>query len=109
MDGIPNFPTRMQVESANAIARRFTEDAVEFRRDDLIRFCTAGEAFIVFGQDAGVSRDYLIDFAKGLYDAVSEAVGQMRTDLDGCGADPSDADIDVTELTALILELEAGK
>ena len=109
MDGIPNFPTRMQVESANAIARRFTENAVEFRRDDLIRFLTAGEAFITSGQYAVVGRDYLIDFARGLYDAVSEAVGQMRADLDSCGADPSDADIDVTELTALILELEAGK
>lgn len=109
MDGIPNFPTRMQVESANAIARRFTENAVEFRRDDLMRFLTAGEAFITTGQDADVPRDYLIDFAKGLYDAVSEAVGQMRIDLRGCDGDPSEADIDVTELTALILELEAGK
>ena len=109
MDTTPHFPTRMQVESANAISRRFTENAVEYRRDDLIRFCTAGEAFIVFGQDAGVSRDYLIDFAKGLYDAVGNAVGMMRIDLDGCGSDPTDADIDVTELTALILELEAGK
>ena len=109
MDGIPNFPTRLQVESANAIARRFTEDSVEYRRDDMIRFLTAGEAFITAGQDALVNNDYLVDFAKGLYDTISNAVGMMRIDLDGCGADPTDADIDVTELTALILELEAGK
>lgn len=109
MDGIPNFPTRLQVESANAISRRFVENAVEYRRDDLMRFLTAGEAFITAGQDADVGRDYLIDFARGLYDTVGNAVGMMRIDLDGCGADPSDADIDVTELTALILELEAGK
>ena len=109
MDGIPNFPTRLQVESANAISRRFVENAVEYRRDDLMRFLTAGEAFIVAGQDALVNSDYLVDFAKGLYDTISNAVGMMRIDLDGCGADPSDAVIDVTELTALILELEAGK
>ena len=109
MDGIPNFPTRMQVESANKIARRFTENAVEYRRDDLMRFLIAGEAFIATGKDADVPLDYLLDAAKGLYDTISEAVGQMQRDLDGCGADPSGADIDVTELTALILELEAGK
>lgn len=109
MDTTPHFPTRLQVESANAISRRFTENSVEFRRGDLIRFLTAGEAFIATGKDADVSRDYLLDAAKGLYDTISNAVGMMRIDLDGCGADPLDADIDVTELTALILELEAGK
>jgi hypothetical protein len=109
MDGIPNFPTRLQVESANKIARRFVENAVEFRRDDMIRFLTAGEAFITAGQDALVNSDYLLDFAKGLYDTVGNAVGMMRIDLRGCDGDPSEADIDVTELTALILELEAVK
>ena len=74
-----------------------------------MRFLTAGEAFITAGPDALVNNDYLLDFARGLYDTISNAVGQMRTDLDGCDGDPSEADIDVTELTALILELEAGR
>ena len=98
----PRFPTRLQLRSANAIARGFTRDAVDFRRDEVVRFLAAGMDFIAKGQLAGIPSDYLDDFARGLKDEVSNAVGDMRRDLDNAGADPDAADVDVSELDVLL-------
>lgn len=99
---VEQFHTVRERASADAMARRFTADAVHFRREEVIRFLAAGMDFIQKGQFAGISSDYLDDFAKGLSDAVSDAVGAIRKDLDNASLDPDAADVDVSELDAFI-------
>ncbi len=98
----PVIRTRLQLSTANAMARESAREAVRFRRAEVRAFLTAGLDFVCRGQMAGISSDYLHDFARGLSDAVSDAVGGMRKDLDEAGSDPDAADIDVSELNALI-------
>lgn len=106
MDHIQTEATRIYTArahaSADAMARRFTADAVHFRRDEVVRFLAAGMAFIHAGKFSDIPSDYLDDFARGLSDAVSNAVGGMRKDLDNAGLDPDAANVDVVELDALI-------
>ncbi len=101
-DDAPRFHTVRQRASANAMARQTVREAVRFRRQEVAAFLATGLDFVSKGRSAGISADYLHDFARGLYDAVSDAVGGMRRDLDEAGADPDAADIDVSELNALI-------
>lgn len=99
---VEQFHTVRERASANAMARDTTREAVRFRRDEVSRFLAVGLEFIAKGKAAAISSDYLDDFAKGLSDAVSDAVGSMRKDLDGANLDPDAADVDVAELDALI-------
>lgn len=99
---VEQFHTVRSRASADAMARRFTADAVHFRRDEVVRFLAAGLDFIQKGQFAGIPSDYLDDFAKGLSDTVSDAVGSMRRDLDNANLDPDAADVDVSDLDAVI-------
>ncbi len=94
--------SRMQIKSANTMARETVREAIRFRRDAVSRFLAAGMDHISQGLSAGISTDYLDDFAKGLHDAVSDAVGGMRRDLDEAGCDPDAAEVDTAELDKML-------
>jgi len=98
----PRFHTVRARASANAMARDSTRETVRFRRDEVSRFLAVGLDFISKGRSAGISADYLDDFAMGLHDAVSDAVGSLRKDLDNAGLDPDAADICTADLDAVI-------
>ncbi len=97
------FHTVRQRASANAMARETVRQSVKFRRQEVAAFLAAGLHFLTRGHSAGISADYLDDFAKGLSDAVSDAVGGMRRELDdaGCG-DLDAANVDTAELDKML-------
>ena len=96
------YPSLSERRQANAIARRFTIDAVAGRRAEAQRFLASGIEMIERGMECGADPAFLLDTARGLSDAVSNIVGGMRRDLDNVGADERDAEIDMAELDALI-------
>ena len=99
------FPTRMQINTADAIARSFCRGGVQARKQDAQRFLAAGLDFLQKGIDADADRAFLLDTATGLHDALSNLVGHMRRDLDNNGIDPDRAAIDRSELEAIIAKL----
>jgi len=95
----------------NAITRRrdqrFTDLAVSGRRQEAERFLSYGLWMLQAGIDAGVDKAFLSDTAKGLHDAIGDMVGGMSTDLDNAHLETSAAEIDCSELDALIKEIGA--
>src|SRR4029077_17947794 len=100
------IPTRLQTTKLKTMARHYTRMAVDGRREDANRFLAAGLTMLERGMDAGVDRDFLDDAARGLHDAMSNIIRRMRLDLDEAGCDERDADIDLSELDALITRLK---
>lgn len=102
------YTTRLQLDTAQSIARRFAQDSVEGRREDAMRFLIAVEHALSLGITAGADRDFLIDTAKGCHDAISNLQAGMYRELDAAGADQADAYIYYGDLDALIAQLEAA-
>ncbi len=104
MSGWPSDTARGSdyVSGGSRNHKAFVREAVRGRREDARKFLAAGLAFLRAGSEAGVSKDYLSDQAKGLHDAVSDLVGGLRKDLDNERLDPDAGDIDLTELNAIL-------
>ena len=88
------------VSGGSRASRRFVQVVVDGRLTDARRMLAHGLTFLQSAKEAGVSKDYLIDTANGLQDAVSDLIGLCRRDLDNAGIDPDTARIDLTELAA---------
>ncbi|MCC2649850.1 MAG: hypothetical protein K0R61_35 [Microvirga sp.] len=89
--------------------RLAVRDDVANRRQDARRFLAAGLDMIERGMEAKADLAFLSETATGLHDALTRLMAGMRSDLDNCGADDRDADIDMGELDQLITTLERGR
>lgn len=96
------LPTRLQIRSANAIARNLARMSVDGRREDAMRFFALASAMMDAAVDAGVSNEWLADMAKGLHDQLSNLDGRMRSDLDDAGCINDWRPIDLSDLDAVI-------
>lgn len=105
--GGPPLLPRQSPLSASARRRdqRFTDMAVAARRQDAERFLSYGLWMLQGGIDCGADRDFLSDTARGLYDAMTNLINGMERDLDNAHLETSAAEIDRSELDALIREL----
>ncbi len=100
-----NYSTEQARHDAKRRAQRFTELAVEGRREDADTLLTAAETFLQHGLDAGLDRAYLTDTARGFHDAITNLVAAMNKDLDNAGIEGT-VKLDLEELDAIIAEIE---
>ena len=88
--------------SSQTIARRFTQAAVDERKEDAMRFFCVSLEMIEQGLDLGVDRSFLLDTARGLHDALSDLNHAMARDLDDVGLEVLDERIDLSDLRQVI-------
>ena len=96
--------------SSQTIARRFTQAAVDERREDAMRFfCVALEMIEqAIDLDMAKAKDgkaWLCDFAIGLEKALTAVNVGLRNDLDNVGLEVLDERIDLSDLRQVIAGL----
>lgn len=108
MDGFtPDL--RPYVSGGSRGNKGFVSDAVRGRRTDACTLLDAGVRFLQHGIDARLSRAFLIDTANSLHDEISSLVGLMRKDLSAEHLPTEGAEVDCSELEAMIAKLETAR
>lgn len=97
--------TATQREKSRSQGRMYARMSVAGRKDDAQRFLVQMLYAIDAGMLANANKDFLSEMATGTHDAITKLVAGMRTDLDREGCDERGADINMTELDALIERL----
>ena len=96
--------------SGGSIANRsFVAEAIKGRRCEALQLADEGVRFLQHGLEAGVCKLFLADTAKGLHDQISDLVGIMRRDLDRENLPTDGAEVDLSELDAMIAKIESPK
>jgi hypothetical protein len=91
--------------SSQTIARRFAQAAVDERKEDAMRFFCVALEMIEQGLDLGINRDFLLDTARGLHDALADINHGLAHDLDEVGLEVLDERIDLSDLRQVIAGL----
>jgi len=97
-----NFPTRLERNRLNNIARRFTRAAVAERRADLDSILDEGVRWLQACGFAGMPATYIDDTARGLHDQLSNLMAAIDRDLDEVGEPPAPP-LELCELEELFL------
>lgn len=84
------LPSRLQLRTANSIARRMTEAACHERRVEASALLDQGVRFLQACKDAGMSSDYIEDTAKGFHDKLADLMAGIDRDLDEAGLWPAE-------------------
>lgn len=87
--------------------QRVAAMAVEGRRQDAARMLSMGMAFLQAARDAGARSNFLSDAARGLYDELGDLIGTMERDLDNEHLVSDGAQVDRSELLALIESIDS--
>lgn len=95
------FPSRLQIQSANAISRGFTIDAVRARRSETQEAINDAARALDKLRECGADRDYLQDTLAGLLDVAFNIDGECERDLDGADTWAPEK-LDVSEVQAVL-------
>lgn len=98
------YRTRLQLRSAEAIARNFALATADERRFDAVMAADAMARAIIAMKDAGASKNWASDAAKYALDQLSDIKASIDRALDEQGLQASEP-LDLGELT----ELAGGK
>lgn len=92
--------TRLQMVSANAMARNFATATAHERRFDAVMAADVMARAIRAMRDAGASKNWASDAAKYALDQLSDIMGKIDRDLDEQGLEAAEP-LDLGELTEL--------